>query len=148
MVPMFDHFIKHEIDAANSHLPSRRVTLCAITRADRPQYITREGTPSSFRPDEIAFLLDSVPDALRCEIRLPIIIMRRPDLGRGLYTVTGNRTELFLIHNIVVGNVDLRWDDLPQWTPRHTFSRPEVQVVRRLLPSTTCVGIATSHNHD
>ncbi len=61
------------------------------------------------------------------------------DLGSGLYTVAGTKPALFFLHKIL-GQVDLEWEDLAVWRQNDTFARPQVQMIRRRLPTTTCIG--------
>jgi len=40
----------------------------------------------------------------------------------------------------MLGQVDLEWEDLAVWRQNDTFARPQVQMIRRRLPTTTCIG--------
>ncbi len=148
MSSFFERMLKHEIDTANDHLPRVRVPLDKLLREEHPCFMTRGGEPSFFRREELELLRGLVPERYRQQISLPIVIMRRPDLGAGLYTIAGSRPELFLINRVASGALQLDWREPRTWRIRETLARPEVQVVRRKLPSTTCVGIAvSSHAH-
>ena len=65
------------------------------------------------------------------------------DYGEGIYTIAGNKTELFMIHRFI-GYVDLEWQDFAKWKPIEKIARPQVQLLRRKLPSTTSIGIGMS----
>jgi hypothetical protein len=65
------------------------------------------------------------------------------DYGQGIYTIAGSKVELFTIHR-VLGYVDLQWTDFGKWKPVERLARPQVQILRRKLPSTTTIGIAMS----
>jgi uncharacterized protein (UPF0216 family) len=136
----FDRIIEHEIDTANDHLPLRRKMLREIVESGQWDYQTRGGETSVFRQEEIEYLKSIVPSELQSEIHLPIIILRRTDLGKGLYTIAGCKAELFLVNRIVLGYDDLRWDELGTWKPAERLVRPEVQILRKKLPSTTTIG--------
>ena len=135
-----DKLLERDIDSINDDLPERRVSLKELIAAESPQYVTRNGETSAFHKEEIAKLGEIVPRKFHGEIWLPIVILRRIDYGLGMHTVGGNKVELFLIQHLIVGDVDLEWDKLSAWKMNDRLARPQVQVLRRKLPSTTCIG--------
>ncbi|MHA1768348.1 MAG: DUF61 family protein [Candidatus Thorarchaeota archaeon] len=140
-----DKLIEHEIDTINDHLPLATIPLKELAASEEPKFVTRAREESVFRKEEIIWLSEYVPSELHEDIRLPIIILRRMDQGRGIHTVAGNKIELFLVHK-VIGYVDLEWSELASWTPVEVLARIQVQVLRRRLPSTTTIGIVlTKH---
>ncbi|MGY5852373.1 MAG: DUF61 family protein [Candidatus Thorarchaeota archaeon] len=144
MSSFFDKVLEQEIDSVNDHLPSKRIPLKDIIESGVFAYETRGGENSAFRREEIDFLASIVPSRLHDEIRLPIVILRRMDLGRGIHTISGGKVELFLVNGLIVGDVDLRWDDITLWEPIERLARPQIQVLRKKLPSTTCMGFTTT----
>lgn len=140
MSPTIDKLIEHEIDTLNDHLPESRVTLRELAKSDKPYFITKSGEKSVFRREEIQWLLEQIPERFHDEIRLPIVILRRLDFGPGIYSVAGNKYELFLIHR-VLGYVNLEWEDFAVWKPIERLARPQVQVIRQRMPTISCIGI-------
>jgi uncharacterized protein (UPF0216 family) len=138
-----DKMIEHDIDTLNDHLPESRVPLSELVGVESPQFKTRIGEVSVFRVEEIEELALEVPKKFHEEIRLPIVVLRRLDYGTGIYTVAGSKAELFLVHRII-GYVDLGWGDFVLWKPVEKLARPEIQILRRKLPSTSMIGIAMS----
>jgi uncharacterized protein (UPF0216 family) len=135
-----DKMIEHDIDTLNDHLPESRVPLSELIGVVSPQFRTRIGEISVFRIEELEQLALEVPERFHEDIRLPIIVLRRLDYGLGIYTVAGNKVELFLLHRII-GYVDLEWEDFARWKPVEKLARPQVQALRRKMPSTTIIGI-------
>jgi uncharacterized protein (UPF0216 family) len=136
--------IEHEIDSINDHLPKKRVPLHELLEMEEPSYETRDGKISVFKKEELTQLAADIPEKHHKDITLPIVILRRMDLGTGIHTIAGTKHELFIIHRTiqkVIGQVDLEWEEFPKWRPLERLARPEVQVLRRKLPSTTCIGI-------
>ncbi|MGY5874816.1 MAG: DUF61 family protein [Candidatus Thorarchaeota archaeon] len=144
MSSFFDKVLEQEIDSVNDHLPRKRISLKDIVDSEVFEYETRGGEFSAFRREEIERLTSIVPSRLYSEVRLPIVILRRMDLGRGIHTISGGKVELFLVNGLIVGDVDLRWDEIGSWEPNERLARPQVQVLRRKLPSTTCMGFTTA----
>jgi uncharacterized protein (UPF0216 family) len=138
-----DKMIEHDIDTLNDHLPESRVPLSDLIGVDSPQFRTRIGEVSVFRVEEIEDLKLEVPEKYHELIRLPIVVLRRLDYGSGIYTVAGNKTELFMVHR-TIGYVDLEWENFGKWKPVEKLARPQVQILRRKLPSTTSIGIGMS----
>jgi len=135
-----DKLLERDINSINDDLPRGRVSLKELISAESPHYVTRNGESSAFHKEEIAKLGEIVPRKFHGEIWLPIVILRRIDYGRGIHTVGGNKVELFLIQHLIVGDVDLEWDKLSGWKLNDRLARPQVQVLRRKLSSTTCIG--------
>ncbi|MCF2137201.1 MAG: DUF61 family protein [Candidatus Thorarchaeota archaeon] len=146
MGSFFERVLEREIDSINDHLPSESVPLAELVDSERPSYKTRDGIDSHFRREEIEFLANETPQQFQTDITLPIVILRRMDLGKGIHTIAGGKATLFLIHR-VLGDVDLEWEDLARVRLDNSFARLQVQVIRRRLPTTTCMGIVHSGAH-
>ncbi|MHA1904110.1 MAG: DUF61 family protein [Candidatus Thorarchaeota archaeon] len=142
MSRFLEKMLEHEIDAVNDHLPSKRVTLKDMIDAETPRYETRGGEMSVFRKEEIVELAHDVPKQYHEAFLIPIIFIRRVDIGPGVYSITGSKPELFFIHRSL-GYVDLEWSEMSSWKSVDKFARPQIQILRRKFPSVTCVGFAT-----
>ncbi len=143
MSPFIEKMIERDIDTLNDHLPESRHPLSELIKTDSPQFRTRDGEISVFRKEELDKLAADVPLDLHDEVHLPIVILRRLDYGTGIYTIAGNKVELYMVHRLL-GYVDLEWENFSRWKPVEKLSRPQVQLLRRKLPSTTSIGIAMS----
>ena len=143
MSHFIERLIEHEIDSANDHLPVRRIPLSELVDSDSPSFKTRGNEVSAFLKDEISMLAEKVPSIHHGSIMLPIVILRRRDLGSGIYTVTGSKAELFLVHRFV-GLDGLGWDEINRWKPVDRYARPQIQILRRKLSSTTQLGFVGS----
>jgi uncharacterized protein (UPF0216 family) len=135
--------IENEIDASNDHLPAKKISLSELLGSNTPSFDTRGGETSLFLKHEIEMLAKEIPTKYHEEFMLPIVILRRMDLGTGIFTVAGSKTELFFVHK-VLGQDNLHWDDLISWRPVDRLARPQVQLIRRKLSSTTTLGFTTS----
>ena len=143
MSRFIEKMLENDIDTANDHLPSQKVSLALLLQQEKPSYLTRGGEQSRFLVEELSNLAKEVPLDLHSSFMLPIVILRRMDLGVGIYTVAGSKTELFLIHKLLEqGPID--WNQLKNWRPIDRLARPQVQMIRRKMPSTTCLGFTTS----
>lgn len=143
MSRFIERLIEREIDSANDHLPVRRIPLSELVDSDSPSFKTRCGEVSVFLKDEISMLAEEVPFIHQGSIMLPIVILRRRDLGSGIYTVTGSKIELFLIHRFLEQD-GLGWDEINRWKSTDRYARPQIQILRRKLSSTTQLGFVGS----
>jgi len=142
-----DKMLEHEIDTLNDHLPRSRIYLVDLLKGENPHYITRSGEKSVFKAEELEWFENEVPVKYHKSIRLPIVLLRRLDHGPGIHTVAGNKTELFIIHRIL-GYDDLEWENFTTWKPVEQLARPQVQILRQKLPSTTSLGIVLVTSRD
>lgn len=138
-----DKILEHEIDSINDHMPVTRYSLKTLLDSETPSYQTRGGEESIIKKEEILEISKEVPSKFHDDVKLPIIVLRRMDYGPGIYTVAGGKPELFLIHRFL-GYVDLGWEQLASWKPAERLMRPQVQALRRRLPSSTCIGFVTT----
>ena len=143
MSPFIEKMIERDIDTLNDHLPESRHPLSELLETDSPQFRRGDSNVSVFRKDELEELAAEVPSRFHDDVRLPIVLLRRLDYGVGIYTIAGNKVELFMIFRII-GYVDLEWENIENWKPVERLAKPQVQVLRRKLPSTTSIGIAMS----
>lgn len=139
--------LEHEIDTLNDHLPLARVRLSDLLKEDNPHFVTRCGEKSAFKAAELKWLSKEVPKRFHNSIRLPIVLLRRLDYGPGIHSVSGNRTELFMIHRIL-GYDDLAWENFAAWKSVERLARPQVQILRQKMPSTTTIGIVFTSSRD
>jgi uncharacterized protein (UPF0216 family) len=139
--------LEHDIDTLNDHLPRARIRLSDLLKEPDPHYTTRSGDKSVFKAEELEWLSREVPKSIHNSIRLPIVLLRRLDYGPGIHSISGNKMELFMIHR-VLGYDDLEWEKLAKWTPIEQLARPQVQILRKKMPSTTSLGIVLTTSRD
>jgi len=142
-----ERMLENDLDTANDHLPSKKASLAELLREEKPSYLTRSGEKSLFLIDEVKRVAEETPVEYHDSFMLPIVILRRMDLGIGIYTIAGSKIELFFIHRNLNPS-ELSWSLLKGWRPIDRIARPQVQIVRRKLPSTTCLGFTTSTGFD
>lgn len=91
-----DTVLKDEIGKINSHLPKQRKTLKELLSERDPQVPTVRGEKIKMKKTDLQNLSDIVPENAREKIKLPIILMRRMDLGPGAFTILGDPYEEFI----------------------------------------------------
>jgi len=94
---IFGSMIEEEVRRLKYHLPKTRKPLKILLKEETPSVETQDGRSILMKKEEIAKLSEIVPSHLQDKIQLPIIIQRRFDLGKSIYTVMGNKLEEFTL---------------------------------------------------
>jgi uncharacterized protein (UPF0216 family) len=97
----FDALLGRELRKLNTHLPKQRRTLKELLIDADPTIPTVDGSTILLKKEEIEELAQIVPQEYRDSVKLPLIVLRRMELGRSVYTVSGNRIEEFTVKRIL-----------------------------------------------
>lgn len=89
----FDAVIRDEMRRINSHLPKDRRTLGELLTEDVPSVSTVDGHLILMRKNELEELASSIPGDGKERVKLPLIFLRRNELGPGSFTVLGDPYE-------------------------------------------------------
>ena len=135
----FDALLGREIRKLNTHLPKQRRTLKELLRDEDPTLPTVDGSTIVLRKEETQELAQIVPPEYHDSLKLPIIILRRMELGRSLYTVSGDKVEEFTVKKILGKTTDdyhtMYLDDKPLY-----LYRPDVSELLRRFHSLVVIG--------
>jgi len=110
-----------EIKKLNDHLARETKPLSELLRAEVPQITTRRGYIHMVDKERLLKLASYVPRRLHGKIRIPVILMRRMDAGRGVYMVMGGFYEKLLVKNLVE-NLDPFREDLEVEDPLYVYT--------------------------
>jgi len=97
----FDAVLKEEIRKLNTHLPRNRKTLEQLLAEDEPHVEAIDGSQIPFKKKELAEVAKIVPEKFHKKIHLPFLILRRMDLGKSVYAVSGSKIEEFAIKKML-----------------------------------------------
>ena len=90
-----------DIERINDHLPMHQKTLKELLGEETPQVSTRNKQPHRIEKKDLEMLSELIPESEWANIKLPIILLRRTDLEKGLFSVSGGKRELFIIFRII-----------------------------------------------
>jgi len=93
----FRSLLREEVKRLNQHLPKRKKSLKELIVEDEPSVEAIDGSLIVMSKDELLRLAGIVPESLHDKIQLPIVVQRRFDLGRSIYTVLGGKLEEFTL---------------------------------------------------
>ena len=97
----FDAILAREIRNLNTHLPKQRRTLSDLLKIKDPTIEAMDGSSILLKTSELEALAKEVPTEYHDRLKLPILILRRMELGRSVYTVSGERIEEFTVQKLL-----------------------------------------------
>ena len=136
-------FLKHEIDSINIHLPKQRVSLDLALKGNNI-YISKENSQIYIDKKEISLLHRLCPETKMKSVHLPILIIRRRDLGAGTYVISGELIDQFLVLK-VLNKISEDWETFTQREKSlNSFFlyKPDLIELRKILPTSTIIGFS------
>ncbi|MHA1197790.1 MAG: DUF61 family protein [Candidatus Heimdallarchaeaceae archaeon] len=136
-------FLKYEIDSINMHLPKKRVSLEMALKGFN-LYVSKENNQIHIDKKEVQFLKDLCPAEKLKSVYLPILIIRRRDLGAGTYVISGELVDQYLVLR-AINIIDEDWDKFTQkeLKPNSLFLyKPNLIELRKVLPTSTVIGFS------
>jgi len=136
-------FLKHEIDSINMHLPKKRVNL-EMALEGYNVYVTKENNQIFIDNKEVELLVEMCPKNKLKSTFIPILIIRRRDLGKGTYVISGELIEQFLVLK-AIKKIDENWN---QFTKKehskgsYYLYKPDLIELRKVLPTSTVIGFS------
>ena len=125
----------------NDHLPRVKKTLKKLIAEEDPQCLAKDGTTILFEKKDLEFLAEFVPKEFHDRIKLPIVLVSRTDLGRGIYAIIGNDIEKFVI-NKILDRIEADFNFWEETELNEFLNRAEVFDLRRKMRSTTILGFS------
>ena len=127
---LFGTMIDQEVRKLNEHLPKAKKTLKTLLKEKNPSVETLDGRSIIMKREELEKLSDIVPTHLLDKIQLPIIVQRRFDLGKSIYTVMGNKLEEFTLKK-VLEIADHDFNEYEEEAQFHIFKPYLSELIRR-----------------
>ena len=140
----FDAMLQNELRKLNTHLPKNRKTIGELLAEDQPTVSTVGGEKVNMKKTEVEALNSTLPDILRDKVRLPIVLLRRRDLGPGAFVLLGDEYEEFALSKML-GKYDGALTDFRRSRESATvFYKPQVSELMRRFHSLIVVGFGLS----
>ncbi len=140
-----DHFTniwRREIDKINDHLPRNYKTLESLLESENPHVITLDGDQIPFKKEELEFLAKIVPKKYHGKLQLPIVFIRRIEMGEGVFSISGGIIEKGVVMKLLGVAEDPFSGDENSFLPY--IYRHQVLQVRRKIRTLTTIGFATT----
>ncbi len=137
------NFLKYEIDSINKHLPKKRTSLDMALKGFN-LYVSMENNQIHIDKNEIKYLQELCPEEKLKNVHLPIIIIRRRDLGSGTYVISGELLEQYLILKALDKTTE-DWETFlkeKHSTKLFFLYKPDLIKLRKTLPTSTVIGFS------
>jgi len=140
----FDVMLQNELRKLNTHLPKNRKTIRELLAEEQPSVSTVGGEKANMKKSEVEALSAGLPDELRDKVRLPLVLLRRRELGPGAFTLLGDPNEEYAVSNIL-GEYNGTLAEFQQSRRSATvFYKPQVSELTRRFHSLIVVGFGLS----
>lgn len=97
----FDALLSYEIRKLNTHLPKQRRTINQLLKSSDLTVDAVDGSSILLKTAELEELSRIIPKEYQDRLKLPIVILRRMELGKSIYTVAGEPIKEFTVKKIL-----------------------------------------------
>jgi len=137
----FGAMLKEEVRRLNRHLPRTRKTLKDLLEEKTPSVETIDGETILMKREELEGLASILPPHLQMKLQLPIVVQRRFDLGKSVYTVSGGEVEEFVLKTLL-GLAELDFSNYKTREPFYIY-KPYLSELIRKIHSLLVIGFGT-----
>ncbi|HYY92303.1 MAG TPA: DUF61 family protein [Candidatus Dormibacteraeota bacterium] len=135
-----DAVLRDEIRKLNNHLPKARKTLEELLADPSPSVDSVSGHKIRMRREELDRLASSLPEESSRRIKLPLVLIRRRELGPGAFTVLGDPYEEYAVL-LLLGSFKGTFQEFKTQTrPVATFYKPQISQLLSKFHSLISVG--------
>ncbi|MHA1607945.1 MAG: DUF61 family protein [Candidatus Freyarchaeota archaeon] len=92
---------KSELQKLNDHLPREYKTLSQLLKENDPAVPTVGGDLIFLDKADLETVASLVPEKYHGRLRLPLVFIRRIDMGEGVYTVSGGLVEQLTVSSLL-----------------------------------------------
>ena len=135
-----DKILKDELRRLNAHLPKARRGLKELLSEDPPSVPTVDGKKIVMNLDELKELAKALPEQAMERVKLPLVMLRRTELGPGSFVLLGDKMEEFALSR-VLGTFEGGYEDFKrEWATAKVFYKPQVSELLRRFHSLVVIG--------
>jgi len=135
----FDALLGRELRKLNTHLPKQRRSLKELLTEATPAITAVDGSAIILKKEELTELARIVPVEYQDSVKIPIIVLRRMELGKSVYTVAGDRVEEFTVKKIL-GKTNAEYHAMHFDNEPLFLYRPDVSELLRRFHSLVVIG--------
>lgn len=139
-----DALLRDDLRKLNSHLPKNRRTLGDLLSDPAPRVQAASGDFIRMKRAELEEMSRSLPAEASARVKLPIVFLRRGDLGRGAFTVLGDRYEEYSML-LLAGSVHGSFEQYKEQEPDVAILfKPQISSLLRRFHSLLVLGFGSS----
>jgi uncharacterized protein (UPF0216 family) len=130
----FDVLLGREIRNLNAHLPKQRRPLSELLKITDPAIEAVDGSSILLKTSDLEALAKLIPSEYHDRLKLPIIILRRIELGKSIYTLSGEKIEEYSVQKLL-GKAQGDYYKMQNDREPVFLYRPEVSELLRMFHS-------------
>ena len=139
-----DALLRDDMRKLNSHLPKNRRTLKELLSDPAPRVPAASGDLIKMKKPELEELSRSLPAEANTRVRLPIVLLRRRDLGPGAFTIMGDRFEEYAML-LLAGSFRGSFEQFrEQKSDPIVLFKPQISLLMRRFHSLLILGFGSS----
>lgn len=139
-----DTMLKDEMRRLNTHLPKKRQTITELLAEESPSVPSVDGSRIVMKKAEIQELASVIPEELRDRVKLPLVVLRRTELGPGAFTLLGDTIEEFALSRIAMGTKDTLEEFRRNLRTPTIFYKSQISGLLRRFHSLIVIGFGVS----
>jgi len=137
--------LRDEMRRLNAHLPRKRLAIGELLSLDTPFVPSVDGGKIVMKKAELETLARSMPEEVQSRVRLPLVLLRRTDLGLGAFVLLGDRVEEYAVFKIV-NAVEMSLEEFKEQPGPTVFYKPQVSELLRQFHSLIVIGFGVSED--
>jgi len=135
--------LRDEMRRLNAHLPRKRLTISELLTLEVLWVPSVDGGKIVMKRAELETLAKSLTEDLLSRVKLPLVLLRRTDLGLGAFALLGDRVEEYAVFRIVAGS-NIPLEEFKDQTAPCVFYKPQVSELLRRFHSLVVIGFGVS----
>jgi len=135
-----DVMLGEEMRRLNAHLPKKRLLVKDLLNEEAPSVPTVDGGKIAMKKPELEEFAASIPTELQDRVKLPLVLMRRSELGPGAFTLLGDLAEEFALSRIAKGFAGTYEEFKRARGKECLFYKPQVSDLMRRFHSLLVIG--------
>ena len=141
-----DAMLRDEMRRLNAHLPKKRQTVRELLSLESPSVPTVDENKIVMERAEVEELSRSLPEAIWDKVKLPLVVLRRTELGTGAFTMLGDSHEEYALSIILNGFAGTLAEFRLAEKGPVVFYKPEVSELLRRFHSLVVIGFGVSQD--
>jgi uncharacterized protein (UPF0216 family) len=130
-----------DIEKMNDHLPTERRSLTQLMQEENPVVTTKKNQKHKIRKKDLELVKEFLPDYEWENVKLPIILLRRTSMAKGIYSISGGIREIFVIYRLS-GKTNLDYQRFVLEEHQPYIWKPEAFTAVRKAGSIVIIGYA------
>jgi uncharacterized protein (UPF0216 family) len=128
-----------DIEKMNDHLPAERRSLKNLLNDEKPEVKTKKNQTHRIRKKDLELISQFIPESDWENVKLPIILLRRTSMDKGIFSVSGGKRELYIIHKLI-GRTDKEYQRFLLDDHKPYIWKPEAFTAVRKASSIVIIG--------